>query len=53
MNQNSKSILELTHDEALQYFLKQESYCNFDLPEYFQFEKILSTANTLLGQVLK
>jgi hypothetical protein len=49
MNENSKSILELTHDEAQQYFLKQESYCNFDLPEYFQFENILSTVNTLLN----
>lgn len=50
MNETSKSILELTHDEAREYFLKQESYCNFDLPEYFQFENILSTVNTLLNE---
>ena len=47
-NQNSKSILDLTHDEAHQYFLKQESYCNFDLPKYFTFEKLLNSVDATL-----
>jgi hypothetical protein len=44
-NENSKSILELTHEEAHQYFLKQESYCSFDLPEYFKFETLLNSVD--------
>lgn len=52
-NENSKSILELTHDEAHEYFLKQESYCNFDLPEYFNFEALLyAVDDTLKGKKL-
>ena len=47
-NENSKSILELTHDEAHQYFLKQESYCSFDLPEYFKFETLLNSVDDAL-----
>lgn len=47
-NKNSKSILELTHDEAHQYFLKQESFCNFDLPEYFKFETLLNSVDNAL-----
>ena len=40
-DKNSRSILDLTHEEARQYFLEQDSYCDFALPEYFQFEKLL------------
>lgn len=47
-NENSKSILELTHDEARQYFLKQESYCDFALPEYFKFETLLKNVDDAL-----
>lgn len=47
-NENSKSILELTHDEAHRYFLKQENYCNFDLPEYFKFERLLNSVDDAL-----
>ena len=32
---DSRSILDMSHDEARAYFLKEESYCNFDLPPYF------------------
>ncbi len=37
-----KTILELSHLEAKQYFLKQGSYCNIDLPEYFNFQPLLN-----------
>ncbi|MFK8282409.1 RNA-directed DNA polymerase [Capnocytophaga cynodegmi] len=37
-----KTILDLTHIEARSYFLKEESYCNIDLPKYFNFEPLLS-----------
>ena len=44
----SRSILELTCDEARSFFLKQKSYCTFDLPKYFQFNELLSS----IGKVL-
>ena len=47
-NEDSKSVLDLTHNEALHFFLKQESYCNFDLPEYFKFDGLLASVNTAL-----
>jgi hypothetical protein len=37
-----KNILELTHIEAREYFLKEESYCNIDLPKYFSFQSLLN-----------
>jgi hypothetical protein len=37
-----KTVLELDHNEARQFFLKQESYINFSLPPYFMFEKLLN-----------
>jgi hypothetical protein len=36
-----KTIIDLSHTEAKQYFLKQESYCNIDLPKYFDFQPLL------------
>ena len=36
-----KSILELNANEARQFFLKHESYCNIDLPKYFSFSELL------------
>lgn len=38
-------ILDLNHTEARQFFLKEESYINFDLPKYFVFEKLLQTVS--------
>jgi len=36
-----KNILSLTAKEARTFFLKEESYCNFDLPPYFKFSGLL------------
>lgn len=47
--ESSRNILELTHVEARDYFLKQTSYCNFDLPKYFRFKKILQSVNEKLA----
>ena len=44
--QQTRSIIELSGDEARAFLLKGESYCNFNLPLYFQF-------NDLLGCVAK
>lgn len=43
-----RAILELNNNEAKDYFLKSKSYCNFDLPEYFNFDKLLSDCNKKL-----
>ena len=46
-----RRILELTHTEARQFFLKEESYFNFDLPHYFVFENLLqAVAAHITGQ---
>ncbi len=36
-----KTILELSHTEAREYFLRQENYSNIDLPKYFDFQPLL------------
>ncbi len=43
--QKNQSILESTPEEARDYFLKSESYCNFDLPSYFDFAPLLLRLN--------
>lgn len=46
---DSRSIIDMNHDEARAYFLKEESYCNFDLPPYFKFQGILSEIDNALS----
>ena len=36
-----RRVLEFNHAEARQFFLKEESYFNFDLPQYFVFQNLL------------
>lgn len=36
-----KSLLEMSHEEAEDFFLKDKSYCNIDFPDYFSFSKLL------------
>jgi hypothetical protein len=36
-----KNVLSLTAKEAREFFLKEESYYNFDLPPYFEFGGLL------------
>lgn len=35
------SLLELTPEKAREYFLQSNSYVNFDLPHYFNFDNLL------------
>lgn len=37
-----KTILTLSASEAIDFFLKSEQYHSFELPEYFEFDKVLS-----------
>src|SRR3989338_5437350 len=53
LTRRSRSILELSCDEARSFFLKQESYCTIDLPPYFHFNELLSgIGKALEGKVL-
>lgn len=47
-NQPPMPITRLTHTEARKFFLKETSYCNFDLPTYFSFDAILSDVDRFL-----
>jgi hypothetical protein len=42
-------ILDLNNTDARQFFLKEESYFNFDLPAYFVFENLLQAVSNHIG----
>jgi hypothetical protein len=46
---NMKRITDLNHTEAKAFFLKEESYFNFDLPQYFVFQKLLEEIDKKLN----
>jgi RNA-directed DNA polymerase len=49
-----KTILDLNSEEAKAFFLKEESYCSFELPEYFSFQALItSLSKELTGKVLR
>jgi len=43
-----KQVTEFSNTEARRFFLKQESYFNFDLPKYFVFQEILQKISDVL-----
>jgi hypothetical protein len=47
-NSGTNDILRLTHDKVKTFFLKNESYCSFDLPIYIDFSSLLSSVDVLL-----
>lgn len=42
---SSRSILEMTAEQARKFLLKPESYCNVDLPSYFRFGPLLAAVS--------
>jgi RNA-directed DNA polymerase len=49
-----RTVLDLNSEEAQAFFLKEESYCTFELPEYFSFELLLhNLTRELAGKILK
>lgn len=42
MPKNYKNILSLTTEEVLDFFMKSEQFHGFELPEYFDFDEVLS-----------
>ena len=48
------NILDYTYKEGKRFFLKEESYFNFDLPAYFAFQKLLDKVSKKIdGKDLK
>lgn len=43
-----KLILELEHSEARDLLLRPNSYCNFDLPAYFNMQNLLDCADNIV-----
>lgn len=46
----NKTILELTNEEARNYFLQASKFCTIDLPKYFDFQPLLNRLESLIGQ---
>lgn len=46
-----KSILEMSHKEAEEFFLKDKSYCSIDLPDYFSFSKLLIDISDAIDEI--
>lgn len=46
-----KSILEMSHEEAENFFLEDKSYCNIGRPEYFSFARLLGKISKALNKV--
>ena len=42
-------ITELTHIEAREFFLKEETYSSIELPEYCTFKKLLDKVSEEIG----
>ncbi|HLP14466.1 MAG TPA: RNA-directed DNA polymerase [Flavobacteriales bacterium] len=45
-----KRILELNNLDAKKFFLKEESYFNFDLPKYFAFENLITKVSSHISE---
>ena len=45
-----RNILDLKPQEARDFLMRCESYCTFDLPQYFDFQHILDEARDILQQ---
>jgi hypothetical protein len=49
-----RTVLDLNNEEAKAFFLRKESYCSFELPEYICFETLLKNlTKELSGKILK
>lgn len=51
MSKLFKSILSLSSKEAIDFFMKSEQYCGFELPEYFVFDELLQSVKDTIGDV--
>lgn len=51
MDKNIKYITEMTSTEAKKFFLKSQSYCNIELPGYFNFKPILKKIDNEINKI--
>ena len=42
-----KTILELSHIKARQYFLESQNYCNMQFPKYIDFKPMIDMSKIL------
>lgn len=52
MTKAAKNILSLSHEEAMEFFMKSEQYHGFELPEYFTFDRVLKYVRETIGKAL-
>lgn len=45
-----KKITKMTNNEAKKFFLKASSYCNIELPKYFDFQTLIDDISTQIGK---
>ncbi len=50
MNIQNKSILQMTAEEAMNFLMKSDNFVDFELPEYFNFNKILDEVRDTIGE---
>lgn len=49
MAEETKNILSLNADEAMDFFMKSEQYHGFELPEYFVFDELLKSVREIIA----
>ena len=53
MTKVATNILSLNSKDALDFFMKSEQYHGFELPEYFNFDKVLKAVAKTVGNKIK
>lgn len=48
-NIGDQTILQLDNEDACALFIKSDMYCNFEMPEYFDFSEALCSAGERIG----
>ena len=51
MKEETKNILSLNADEAMDFFMKSEQYHGFELPEYFVFDELLKSVRETIADI--
>ena len=49
MANETKNVLSLDSEDAMDFFLKSEQYHGFELPEYFVFDELLQNVKEVVG----
>lgn len=50
---NYQSVLELSSLDARRFFLKNRSYCNIELPSYYNFQELIDKISSFYDDCLK